>query len=545
VNARSAGDLPSPSRPSLAPEEAFLDVPGEGVPAEGAAEGAAGGARVGSAARPALRLLLVEDDPSDAELIQESLADAPGPRFKTTRVARLSDAVLHLRTSGADVVLVDLNLPDSRGLESATRLLEEAPGVALVVMTGFEDETVAIQAVQHGAQDFLLKGRIDGEVLARALRYAVERRTMLSRLERAAAEARANESNLRNVISRSVEGIVVLDADGRVRFANPAAGRLFSRDVTDLQDAFPWHEAVPGAPDEVTVARPDGSTLPAEMRTTELEWEQAPALLVSLHDLTDRKRGERVRLVRDVQRAFQPERTTSEAGGVRMAGLNELCEDASGDYYDFLDLPDGRVACVVGDVSGHGLEAALVMAQGRACLRALFRTVGDLSEVVEHLNEALAGDLTRGRFMTLFLATLDRASGRMDWLNAGHQPALLFRGRTGEIEGLPATGLVLGVVGGAEYPPGPPVTLGHEDVLLAYSDGATEARSPDGVLFGEERVARALERRGRSAPSEIIDGLRADLLEWTGGRPLKDDLTLIAVSRVAPARARRARARPA
>jgi serine phosphatase RsbU (regulator of sigma subunit)/DNA-binding NarL/FixJ family response regulator len=521
VNADSAGDPAPPSRPSV------LDRDPPAAAAEGAGR--------------ALRLLLVEDDPSDAELIQESLADAPGPRFLATRVTRLSDAVAHLRRAGADVALVDLNLPDSRGLETATRLLEEAPSVALVVMTGLEDETVATQAVQHGAQDFLVKGRIGGEVLARALRYAVERRSMLSRLERSAAEARANEENLRNVISRSAEGIVVLDAAGEVRFANPAAARLFGRDASDLGDAFAWGEATPGTRAEVVIVRPDGGTLPAELRAAELEWEQRPAILVSLQDLTDRKRGERIRLVRDVQRAFQPERASADAGAVRMAGLNELCEDASGDYYDFLDLPDGRVACAVGDVSGHGLEAALVMAQGRACLRALFRTVGDLSEVVEHLNESLAADLTRGRFMTLFLATLDRGSGRMEWLNAGHQPGLLFRARTGEVQGLSATGLVLGVVRGAEYPPGPPVTLGRDDVLLAYSDGATEARGPDGTLFGEERVARSLAEHGRKGPAEVVEGLRADLLAWTGGRALRDDLTLLAVSRAASARARRAR----
>jgi DNA-binding NarL/FixJ family response regulator len=484
-------------------------------------------------ARP-LRVLLVEDDPSDAELVAESLSRAVGARMQTTRVRRLSEAVAHLRSEGADVALVDLYLPDSRGIDSALRLLQEAPSVPVVVMTGLEDDAVAARAVSLGAQDFLVKGRFDGEVLARALRYAVERRGMLSRLERAVAEARANEANLRNVIGRSVEGIVVLDADRVVRFVNPAAQALFQRPPEELPTAFPWSAVVPGDSREVSVDRPGAAPVPVALEAVEIEWERAPALLVSLYDLTDRKRGERVRLVQDVQRAFQPERRASQVPGLWMAGLNELCEDASGDYYDFLDLPGDRHAVVVGDVSGHGLEAALVMAQGRGFLRALVRTSPNLPEAVRHLNQSLAGDLTHGRFMTLFVAALDPRDGHMEWVNAGHQPALLYHRSGGAVERLAATGLVLGVVRDADYPGGAPCALAPGDVLLGYTDGATDARRPDGARFGDERLADSLRRHAGAPPAPLLDAIRADLLDWTGGRPLEDDLTLVAMGR-APA----------
>ncbi|HEX2208572.1 MAG TPA: hybrid sensor histidine kinase/response regulator [Longimicrobium sp.] len=148
-----------------------------------------------------VRILLVEDNPGDARLLRVSLEEAESLRFGLVHAPRLSEALERVREGTFDVVLLDLSLPDARGMETVRRMLQAAPAVPIIVLTGLTDETVAVQAVQAGAQDYLVKGTVDGGTLARAIRYAMERKRLetervnLLRAEqeaRAAAEAAVN-----------------------------------------------------------------------------------------------------------------------------------------------------------------------------------------------------------------------------------------------------------------------------------------------------------------------------------------------------------------
>jgi signal transduction histidine kinase len=148
-----------------------------------------------------LRILLVEDNPGDARLLRFTLQEAESLRFELVHASRLSEALDQVRDAPVDVVLLDLSLPDAHGMETVTRMLNAAPAVPIIVLTGLTDETVAIAAVQAGAQDYLVKGSVEGGTLARAIRYAMERkrleteRATLLRNEqeaRAAAEAAVN-----------------------------------------------------------------------------------------------------------------------------------------------------------------------------------------------------------------------------------------------------------------------------------------------------------------------------------------------------------------
>ncbi|HKP74684.1 MAG TPA: ATP-binding protein [Longimicrobiaceae bacterium] len=127
---------------------------------------------------PPLRILLVEDNPGDARLIRETLRDAGSLAFELAHADRLAAALPALEAGAADVALLDLSLPDAHGLETVNRALAAAPGVPIVVLTGLDDETVAVQAVQAGAQDYLVKGQVEPGTLARALRYAMERKRL-------------------------------------------------------------------------------------------------------------------------------------------------------------------------------------------------------------------------------------------------------------------------------------------------------------------------------------------------------------------------------
>ena len=131
-----------------------------------------------------LTLLIVDDDPMDVSLLQDQLSLVRRtPPFRVEAVGRLADALRRVKADDVDVVLLDLGLPDSAGLNAVDQLCAQAPHLPVVVLTGLQDEETGLQAVQRGAQDYLVKGRVDGQVIDRSLRFALERK----RAERALA----------------------------------------------------------------------------------------------------------------------------------------------------------------------------------------------------------------------------------------------------------------------------------------------------------------------------------------------------------------------
>jgi DNA-binding NtrC family response regulator len=127
-----------------------------------------------------IQVLLVEDDPEDARLFQAMLAHEAKDEFQLARVSRLADALGSLRGQKFGLILSDMGLPDSQGLPTFLSLKAQAPKLPIVVLTGLEDEDFAVKAVQHGAQDYLVKSQVNGPLLARSLRYAVERKSIES-----------------------------------------------------------------------------------------------------------------------------------------------------------------------------------------------------------------------------------------------------------------------------------------------------------------------------------------------------------------------------
>ena len=142
------------------------------------------------------RVLLIEDNPGDARLIEFMISDAGQDVFSFERVERLSEGLEHVCRGGIGVVLLDLSLPDSHGLDTFFQLREAAPGIPIIVLSGLNDTSVAVEAVHEGAQDFLIKGQVDGQLLVRAMRYAIERKRMAEQLGRYAEELRSKNAQL-------------------------------------------------------------------------------------------------------------------------------------------------------------------------------------------------------------------------------------------------------------------------------------------------------------------------------------------------------------
>lgn len=145
-----------------------------------------------------LHVLLIEDNPGDARLVREMLAEIMGAPFRVEWADRLAAGVEYLTRETVDVILLDLSLPDSHGYETFTRMMAAAPDIPIMVMSGLDDETVAVQTVREGAQDYLLKGQADGQLLARSIRYAIERKEaeteredLIKKLQEALAKIKA------------------------------------------------------------------------------------------------------------------------------------------------------------------------------------------------------------------------------------------------------------------------------------------------------------------------------------------------------------------
>src|SRR6266550_2416918 len=150
-----------------------------------------------------IRVLLIEDNPADVDLIKEALDEAElsvtidAPQVALEHVPRLADGLVRLRASAVDIVLLDLSLPDSQGFETFVRLEQAAPGIPTIVLSGLADEVLAVRAVREGAQDYLVKGQVDGVNLTRSIRYAIERKHAEEERARLARERSEVEVALR------------------------------------------------------------------------------------------------------------------------------------------------------------------------------------------------------------------------------------------------------------------------------------------------------------------------------------------------------------
>lgn len=214
--------------------------------------------------------------------------------------------------------------------------------------------------------------------------------------------------------------------------------------------------------------------------------------------------------------------------GYTFAGSNRPCRSVSGDYYDFVLRPDGRVYFVIADVSGKGITAGLMMAGLQASFRIFCKNDPDPATLLGQLNMALKENLPQSKFVTLFLGRLDTNTGVVEYANAGHTPPLWIR--ADGVQELADTDLVLGVVTRASYRR-KTLTLDPGDALLLFTDGVTEAENVEGEDFGSTPFAGQLQKLHRASADEIIGAIEGTVLAHLGDAAVADDVTLVAVSR--------------
>jgi serine phosphatase RsbU (regulator of sigma subunit) len=270
---------------------------------------------------------------------------------------------------------------------------------------------------------------------------------------------------------------------------------------------------------------------------SDLSTQTAPSVRVAqlVHqqqrEAQERERIEQeLRIARLIQQTLLP-KTLPKLPGYNVAAYYQPAREVGGDFYDFLELEDGRLDLVVGNVTDKGIPAALVMATTRAMLRATAQRLFSPGDVLRRANEALVADIPPNMFITCLYAILEPESSRLHYANAGHD--LPYRRRAGRSQGaeeLRARGMPLGLMSGMEYKE-KEIVLEKGESILFYSDGLVEAHDPHHEMFGFPRL-QGLVGAHRSGGSSLIGFLLSELSRFTGENwEQEDDITLVTLER--------------
>lgn len=237
-------------------------------------------------------------------------------------------------------------------------------------------------------------------------------------------------------------------------------------------------------------------------------------------------------LAREIQQHFLPTEDL-ELDNFEVAGLCRYCDETGGDYYDMFDLRavlPGQVGLVIGDVSGHGIPAAMLMISAGSILRNNAPHHGkNLAAAISELNRHLEKNSEPGKFMTLFYGLLDDKGKTLSWASAGHDPAIWYKAQSGKFAELPNTGMALGIMDDAEFSNSDPVTLQVGDIVLVGTDGIWEAADTSDQMYGRERLIDVVRRHKDEPAKQLASCVVESVLDFCSGAPQTDDITLLVI----------------
>ncbi len=503
-----------------------------------------------------LRVLIVEDSDFDARILV-SLLRAGGYEIISQRVETSEDLVAALTAQTWDVVLADYNLPRFSAPEALKLLQERGVDLPFVIISGGIGEDIAVAAMKAGAHDYLMKGNLARLVPAveRELREAEVREAR--RL--AEQSLRENEARYRLLWETASDAVLLMDTDSRIHFANPAVRTVFGYAPEELVgqnlslllpeeshgDAAAGvvstiHSGVREINDkhrrvmETFGTRKDGAQVVIEIAFNDMEFQSKRWFVAFIRDITARKQAEeelrqtheQFRVAREIQQRLFP-KSAPQLPGFDIAGVSHPAEATGGDYFDYIPMLNGRLGIVVGDVTGHGIGPALLMAETRAYLRILARNRDDVGDILTRANRVLAEDVGSERFVTLFLAQIDAEQRTLCYASAGHPPAYVL-GEDGALRAeLKRTGIPLGIDIETTYPSPTTIELKAGDTLVFLTDGIEETLSPQNEFFGAKRVLEVLRKHRHLSATVMVDALHHAVREFAEGAPQLDDFTAI------------------
>lgn len=354
---------------------------------------------------------------------------------------------------------------------------------------------------------------------------------------------------LSNVVRQTADSVVITNKQGTIEYVNPAF---------EITTGYQSDEVIGKSPKILKSGEHDqafyaniwktilaGDTFRGSIinkkKNGELYWsvqtitplkddhENITNFVSVLKDVTELKEKHdqefQLRVAREIQQCLM--KANFSIPGFDIAGATYSASETNGDYIDFITMPDGYIGIIIGDVSGHGLGAALLMATTRGYLRAFARQESDPATLLTWLNQELMGDLADGLFVTMIIARLNPRNNTLDYASAGHPPAFLIR-HTGEIHHeMNSTGVPLGVLKNYQYKKSDSMTLRPDDLLFFLTDGVVEARSDQKTYFGFERTLDIIKSNQLASARQLLDLIFQNIRLFSENKPQEDDITLL------------------
>ncbi len=473
------------------------------------------------------------------------------------------EAVTEAERLQPDVILMDLVMPEMDGIEAIRRITARQPEARILVLTSFATDDKVFPAIKAGALGYLLKDSGPEELVGAihqvcrgepSLHPAIARKLLhelshpaeqpptpepLTKREvevlQLVAQGQSNQEIAEKLaISQARAHTHVSNILRKLHLASRTQVVLYAlrEGLASLDDAAPNYVArlltvfreTLDTTSPMTGESPPGT--PEESSPSEHELE---ALRLIAADY--QKVGQELALAGEIQASFLPDELPNMTGWQLTATL-EPARETSGDFYDFIPLPNGRLGVLVADVTNKGMGAALYMALSRTLIRtyaAEYDVRPDLA--LRAANERILKDTHSDLFVTVFYGILDPTSGTLEYCNAGHNPPYLLSAQDRvSVQELGRTGMPLGVFENTAWGQGA-ARLAPGDVLVLYTDGITEAQDRHEVFFGEKRLLETAQANlGRSA-QDIHEALIKEVHEFVGEAPQFDDITLMVVAR--------------
>ncbi|MDX1707491.1 MAG: PAS domain S-box protein [Desulfobacterales bacterium] len=362
-------------------------------------------------------------------------------------------------------------------------------------------------------------------------------------------EVRKSEEKFRRIVETAGEGFILMDENLTIIDVNEAYCRMLGYTREEILGKTPidlasedFRQFMIANREEIlameyrefegTVVAKDGRHVPILVHGNTLKGDHGELIgnMAFVTDMTEQKKA--LALAGEVQKSLLPQ-SKPDVHGLDVAGRNVSCAEIGGDYFDFLwrrENPASPFSVVVGDITGHGVDSALLMTSARAFLRMRASQPGSISDIVGAMNSHLTRDvLETGRFMTLFYLTVNPQKDRIDWVRAGHDPAFLYDPHKDAFQELKGAGMALGVNDDFKYIENRHEGLINGQIIAIGTDGIWEAFNKKGAMFGKKRFKNIIRQNAAAGAEDILNAVYNEIRLFTEGQKTEDDITLVII----------------
>ena len=362
-------------------------------------------------------------------------------------------------------------------------------------------------------------------------------------------QLRKSEEKFRRIVETAVEGFILMSEDLVIKDVNDAYCRMLGYSREELIGKTPLDLATEEFKQFMITNREtilskkrrviegsciakDGHHVPILIHGNTLRDDQENVIgnMAFVTDMTEQKKT--LALASEVQKSLLPTEKPL-VKGLDIAGRNVSCEEIGGDYFDFLwrrDIQKGPFNVVVGDISGHGVDSALLMTTARAFLRMRASQPGTISDIITAMNRHLTQDvLESGMFMTLFYLAIDPVKRTLEWVRAGHDPAIVYDPVKDQFEELKGQGVALGINDMSVYKENGWSGLSNGQIIAIGTDGIWEAVNKEGQMFGKDRFRNIIRDNAKTDANNILNTVYDELSRYTRGQRSEDDITLVII----------------